>query len=604
MEECYARELLHDVKGSATLAASEQATSERPSKCRLWYNARFYSEDWRATSALLTIGDRIAALGTEAELQAAAVVATSGAACEFVDLGGRTVLPGLTDSHVHFGAYSESLEDVDLAGAQSLAEVLAIVSERAKSLPEGAWIRGGGWNKNDWKDGQGRGNGSSGSFPRAADLDAVTGNRPSALFSKDCHAIWLNSAAMRVIGKDIGLDPDLPAPPDPPGGVIARDRDGRPTGVFLDGAMAMVEPFLPTRTLADRVRVLRRGIAKVHRFGLTGIHNCEGPEMLAAFQALRDISGGRLGLRVLHHLPENNLDSAISIGLRSGMGDATLRIGAIKVFSDGSLGSRTALMYEPYLASGEKDWRGLYAREGAERSLEELFAEAFAAGFSIACHAIGDRANAMVLDAIAQAKARVGKVGKDAPEDYPPALPIRIEHAQCLRTEDVSRFAALGLIASMQPQHATSDRYMAEKFWGQDRSAQAYVFRSLLDAGVTLAFGSDAPVETPNPWKGVYAAVFRRREDEPDSEPWHAEQRLTVRETLTAYTLGAARAAGLEAELGSIAPGKLADFIVVAEDPLATPPGPELEAVLLRAARGDDFVLQTVVGGEVVYSRD
>lgn len=574
----------------------ENAQQEAP-RWRLWHNATVYAAGWRPTSSLLTIGDRIAALGPQAELQAAAAVATTGAECEFIDLGGKAVLPGLTDSHVHFVAYSESLEQVDLSGCRSLAAVLDLIAARAQSLPERAWIRGSGWNKNDWPDLGSHASSTAGGFPCAADLDGVTGGRPTAFYSKDFHAVWLNSVAMSLIGGRIGLDPDRPAPTDPPGGVILRHGDGRPAGVFLDGAMALIEPLLPTVTLDERVRALRRGIVQAHRFGLTGIHNCEGTESLTAFQVLRTLSGGRLPLRVLHHLPEESLDQAVAVGLRSGLGDATLKIGAIKVFADGSLGSQTALMFEPYSRAKEPGWRGVYAREGARRGLAELFADAFACGFSVACHAIGDKANAIVLDAIAHAAA-----GSQA-EPFRPALPVRVEHAQCLRQEDVRRFADLGVVASMQPRHATSDRYMAEEHWGPERSAQAYVFRSLLDAGVTLAFGSDAPVEVPNPWKSLYAAVTRRREDEPDSAPWHPEQGLTLREALDAHTLGAARAAGLEAELGSLAPGKLADFIVVAEDPLAASPGPNQEALLLRAAQSSDFVRNTIVGGEVVQGQ-
>ena len=520
---------------------------------RLLVNGRIYTMDagcpW--APALAISGERVLAVGDDL----LGLLAPGG---KVLDLGGRCVLPGLTDSHIHFTWYALSLQDVDLARATTLDEVLALVAERARETEPGEWVLGRRWDQERWPDRR---------FPTAADLDGVTPDHPVMLRAKSGHALVANTLALRLAGITAET-------PDPPGGRIGRDVRGYPDGMlFEDSAMELVTGTVGLPRPEETDEALREAFPNAWRVGLTAIHDVDGPPAFAAYQRLH--ARGELGLRVVKYLPTDALDCALKIGLQSGLGDDWLRVGGVKVFSDGALGPRTAAMLAPY--GGEPENAGILTVE--EDALRELTRKSVAGGLSLAVHAIGDRANRMVLDVLAD----VGGSG----------LRHRIEHVQLLHPNDVGRLAALGIVASMQPIHATQDHEMADRYWGE-RCATAYAWRSLLEAGTLLAFGSDCPVEDLNPLLGIHAAVTRRRADgSPGPEGWHPKQRLTVEEAVHAYTLGAAQAVGMADRLGSLAPGKLADLVVLDRDIFACDP----------MAIAETEVEATMIGGQFVYDQ-
>ncbi|MGQ9599977.1 MAG: amidohydrolase [Anaerolineae bacterium] len=527
----------------------------------LWHG-RVYTMDpgHPYAQAVAIAGSRVVAVGDDAQLRP--LLCPGGYA---VDLAGRTVIPGLIDAHVHFGHHCLSLYqgEVDLDQAPDKETAVARVAEIARRTPPGSWIRGGGWNKNLWPDP---------SFPTAADLDAVAPHHPVALEDKSHHAIWLNRCALEQLGITAATE-------DPPGGEILRDESGQPTGILLEKAVAWVYQSLPEPDVDTMVAALRQGIPQAHRLGLTGVHDPAPPTVLAALQALQ--AQGGLNLRVLVHIPQDNLESAMRLGIRSGLGNEMLRIGGVKIFADGALGPQTAYLLAPY--EGTADGHGLPTLSPEE--LTCLVRRAHDAGLSVVAHAIGDAANRAVLDALEQDQIARPQMA------YPPSLADRIEHVQLLHPDDLPRLARLGVVASMQPIHATSDMDMAERYWGR-RCQLAYAWRSLLDVGTTLAFGSDCPVETLDPLAGVHAAVTRRRADgRPGPEGWIPSQRITVAEAVYAYTMGAAYAAG-EAHLkGSICPGKLADLVVLSHDIFNIEPREILQT----------HVEMTVLDGQIVY---
>jgi len=523
------------------------------------YNGNIYTMDEARprAQAVAIAGNRIAAVGTEEEVRA--LLAPEG---EAVDLKGRTVVPGLTDCHVHFVEYALRLSRIDLAGAESKAEALRRVAERAKRAKPGEWLLGGGWDRNLWEGAR---------FPTRWDLDAVAPANPVALDSKDVHVLWVNSLALKLAG--ISADT-----PDPPGGEIERDEAGEPTGILKERAKELVAAVIEPPSLEAIEAALKVGIESAQRAGLVGIHDYEDERAFAAFQEL--LRRGELGLRVLMHIPVENLDAAIRLGLRTGFGNGMLRLGGVKVFADGTLGSRTAAMLEPY--EDEPENRGIVVTPKEE--LRELVRRASRAGIAVAVHAIGDRANRDVLDVFEELRQAGEGLG----------LRHRIEHVQLLHPKDVPRLARLGVIASMQPIHCTSDMEMARRHWGEKRTRWAYAWRSLLDAGTKLAFGSDCPVETLDPLAGIHAAVTRRRADgSPGPGGWHPQERIGVEEAVRAYTLGAAYASGEERIRGSISPGKLADLTVLSQDIFAIAPMAILETE----------VVATVLDGRFVYRR-
>jgi len=495
----------------------------------LLVNGRIHTGDPtrpRAT-ALAIAGERILAVGHDP----APMRDLLAPGAEVVDLGGRCVLPGLTDSHIHLSWYALGLHQLDLSTAASLDEMLALVARRASETPAGEWIVGRGWDQERWPDLR---------FPTRADLDRAAPAHPVLLRAKSYHALAANGAALSLAGIEANT-------PDPPGGRIGRDADGEPDGMLYEkSAMTMVSGLVPPPGPEEMDAALREAIPGLWRCGLTSLHDVDSIPAFAAYQRLH--ARGELGVRVIKYLPVATLDSALALGLRAGLGDDWLRVGGVKVFADGALGSRTASLLAPYV--GEPDNVGVLTIE--EETLERIARGAAAGGLPLAVHAIGDRANRMVLDVLE----RLG----------PGPLRHRIEHVQLLHPDDVGRLAARGVVGSMQPIHATQDFEMADRYWG-DRCATAYAWRSLLDAGTVLAFGSDCPVEDPNPFLGIHAAVTRRRLDgAPGPDGWQPQQRLTVAEAVKGYTLGAAWAAGLEDRAGSLAPGKLADLVVLDRD--------------------------------------
>jgi hypothetical protein len=458
-------------------------------------------------------------------------------------------------------SYGISLREIDLAGVPSLEEALARVAARAETTAAGQWLTGRGWDHTLWK---------GGDFPRRQDLDRVAPEHPVWLRRKCGHAGWANTRALAAAGITAKT-------PDPPGGAIEHEPDtGMPTGILKETAMDLVADLFEDPSLEEATSAIQVAIANAHKLGLTGVHTMEGAAAFRAFQALE--ASGALRLRILMQIPEDNLDAAIQAGLRSGFGTERLRIGGVKAFADGALGARTAYMLKAY--KGEPDNYGIAVSDADH--LNELVGKAARAGIASYIHAIGDRSNREVLDAI--------ELSRRAGEGL--HLRHRIEHTQILHPDDIPRLAELGVIASMQPIHATQDMLVADELWG-DRCAGAYAFRSLLDSGAVLAFGSDSPVEDLNVMKGIHAAVTRRRADgSPSVEGWYPEQRLSVAETVYAYTAGAAFASGEEAIRGALAPGKLADLVVLSQDIFTIDP----MAIL------DTQVVATMFDGEFVYT--
>lgn len=525
------------------------------------YNGNIRTMDAAAplVRAVAIAGDRVLATGADADMLA--LLAPQGRG---VDLQGRTVVPGLTDSHLHFLSFGLSLKQIDLAGISTLEAALARVADSAAQTPEGHWLRGRGWDHTLW---------AGGAFPTRHDLDRVAPDHPVYLRRKCGHAGWANSRALELAGVTAQT-------PDPPGGAIDRDSTGQPTGILKEKAMDLVARLFAEPSMDEAVGAIKAGMAHAHTVGLVGVHTMENATSLRAFQQLR--AAGELTMRVLMQVPEENLDAAIQMGLQSGLGDERLRIGGVKLFADGSLGARTAYMLEPY--EGEPHNCGIPVTDAGR--LRELVGKASRAGLAAFVHAIGDRANREVLDAI-EASRRAGEG---------PHLRHRIEHTQILHPDDMPRLAKLGVVASMQPIHAIQDMHMADAHWGA-RSAGAYAWRSLLDRGAVLAFGSDSPVEDLNPMKGIHAAVTRRRPDgAPGADGWYPQQRLTVTEAVYAFTAGAAYASGEEAIKGTLTPGKLADLVVLSQDIFAIDPMAILETQAVATMLDGKFVYQDPKG--------
>lgn len=485
--------------------------------------------------ALAIVNGRVAAVGTEAEVTAAV-----GDDVAAIDLRGRTVLPGFIDAHVHWASFSAQRRQLRLAPDLDLADVVRMVGEAVALETGTGWLRGRGWDQSRWE-----------RWPCAADLDAVAPDRPVALTRTDGHVLWVNSAALAAAGVTANT-------PDPPGGRIERAADGTPTGLLKENAMRLIQAVIPPPSPSERQAAMvdawpeawSRGITSCHDMGLE-----DGTALFRDLAALRD--AGELGLRFVWYLPVEQLTEAIALGLRSGLGDEWLRVGGLKLYLDGTLGSQTAELLEPY--EGQPDNRGLATWDFEEYC--DVVRRAAAAGLAVAVHAIGDAACRKALDAFA-ALSRENPRGAQ--------LRHRIEHLQLVHPADHGRLADLGVVASMQPQHVISDMALAEQYWGA-RVAYAYPWRSLLDRHAVLAFGSDAPVESLDVLAGIRAAVTRQT---PLGDPpggWQPFQRITAREAVAAYTTGAAWAGGQEWDVGCLAPGRCADLIVLDQDPLAVP---------------------------------
>ncbi|MCJ7555758.1 MAG: amidohydrolase [Gammaproteobacteria bacterium] len=480
-------------------------------------------------------------------------------AAEIIDGKGRGLLPGLIDAHGHVLWYGLAHTRVDLVGTKSLEEALQRVKAFAEAHPDHPWILGRGWNQEHWPERK---------FPTAADLDKVVSDRPVWLGRIDGHAGWANSAALNASGVNAETA-------NPHGGMLIRDEQGRPSGVLVDAAEALVGDHVPELTKAQRLEALSTATRELASFGLTGVHDA-GVDP-ASLEAFRELAGsGGLAIRIYAML--SGADYADGVPpYPFVIGDQRLLVQSIKLYLDGAMGSRGAAFMEPYKDDPENS--GLLFMQPEQ--VDALVAKWSNASYQVNVHAIGDLANKVALDAFE----RLDPVDRKR-------LRHRIEHAQVVAPEDLKRFAALGVVPSMQPVHVSSDWRMLGERMEEPRLVGAYAWRALLDDGNRIAAGSDFPVESPNPMFGLYAAVTRLDMDGEPEGGWHPDQKMTLDEALRAFTLDAAWAAHQERELGSLEKGKWADFILVDRDLYAIPP----EQIK------DVRVLGTWVAGKKVYS--
>ena len=514
----------------------------------------------RVEGSLAVRGGRIVYLGGDAGAEK-----LRGPATRVIDLAGRAATPGLIDAHSHFLGLGQALQQVDLVGTESYEEVVRKVREAAAKVPAGSWVRGRGWDQNDWPQKR---------FPTHEALSAAVPDHPVWLTRVDGHAALVNAAAMKVLG----IDAATAATKDPSGGRYLRDEAGRPTGVLIDNAKSAAEARLPQPTLEERERSLRLAARHCVELGLTTVTDMGiGDGDYRAYSALRQ--AGELPLRAAVFLTDD--EALLSRWFARGPEidrDARLTVRGVKMYIDGALGSRGAALLEPY--SDDPGNLGLLVSTGDH--LEEVARQALAKGFQVAIHAIGDRGGLVALDAMERA------LGGPRPEAR-----FRLEHSQVLRLQDIERMARLGIIASMQPTHATSDMPWAGDRVGPRRLAGAYAWRKVLNAGGKLALGSDFPVESADPRLGLYAAVTRQDLQGQPPGGWLPGEWLTREEALRGFTLDAAWSLFLDREVGSLEAGKRADVVVFGRDPMAVP-----EAEIPRAE-----IDYTLVDGQVVYER-
>lgn len=525
--------------------------------------------------ALAVTGDRIVAVGSAAEVDA-----SRGPATQVIDARGRSVLPGFNDAHLHLMVGGAQLERVALRGASSPEEFALRIGARAGSAP-GQWILGGEWDEQNW---------GTHALPTRGLIDSVTGGTPVFVTRYDLHMALANSAALERAG--VGR-----TTADPPGGVIVRDEAGEPTGILKDAAMALVSRTVPPPSADERARVATRALRHLAALGITSVQDMNpGYDDIDAYAALERkgaltarIFAAPLATEWAEREAHRRAAAAFGAEAASAAGASTtdaavpfLRVAGVKGFADGSLGSTTAYFFEPYLDA--PDTNGLLCGEMQPLAcVRSRFVEADRAGQQLRIHGIGDRAISILLDLFEQVVEANGSRDRR----------LRIEHAQHVAAGDFDRFAHLGVIASVQPYHVIDDGRWAEKRIGVERARRTFAFRTFLDRGVPLAFGTDWPVAPPNPMLGLYAAMTRATLDGLRPGGWLPEQRISMAEAIEAYTLGAAYAEFQEREKGSIAPGKLADLVVLDGDPLALAPD----------AVRDVRVEMTVVGGRVVYDR-
>jgi predicted amidohydrolase YtcJ len=541
------------------LGARTQPPSPGPSGCvpdLMVLGGRIYtvnpSQPW--AEALAVCGDRIVAVGASAD-----IARLAGPSTRCIDLKGRTVLPGFNDSHVHLIGGARELVEVDLRHAKSPQEAAALVGAFARTQKRGRWILGGFWDHESWP-GQ--------ALPTHELIDALTPDNPILIQRIDGHVAVANLLALRMAG----ITRDTPAPD---GGAIVRDRSGEPTGILKDAAIALVTRLVPPPTLEETMAKARAGLGHAASLGVTTVQDMTASATeLRAYQELR--ARGELPVRIVAH-QNHDVDGLVASGIASGLGDDWIRIGGLKLFADGAMGSGTAALFEPY--ADDPCTSGLLIHP--PDVLEKLMFDGDAAGFQLVVHAIGDRANALVLDILEKLQRERGV------RDRRP----RIEHAQVVRDSDKARFRALGAIASIQPSHCIDDMRWAEKRIGPERLSIAYSLGSFVDAGARIAFGTDWFVEPLDPMLGLYAAVTRQFPDGTPEGGWFPEERLTLQQAVEFYTVGSAYAEFAESRKGRLAPGYLADFVALSKAIFDLPPR---ELLTTRP-------VLTVVGGTIAY---
>ena len=540
-------------------AACRQGTPSRAAdlvivNARIWTGVATQPD----AQALAAVDGRVAAIGTTEGLSA-----WRGPTTRVIDAAGARVLPGFNDSHVHFMGGGMQLDNVDLRQAPSPQAFAASIGDRARQTPAGEWILGGDWDDQLW---------DPPSLPTRQLIDPVSPATPVFVNRFDGHMAVANSAALKLAGVTA-------ATPDPPGGVIVRDAAGTPTGLLKDAAMALVNRVVPPFTPARRTQALARALDHAASLGVTSVRDM-GPDAgdLAAYADFAE--SGRLTVRISAAPPELHWADQAKLGIRRGFGTPFFRLGAVKGFADGSLGSTTAYFFEPYADAPAS--RGLLADEMIPiEGMRGRLAGADAAGLQLCVHAIGDEAISIVLDLFADVATANGARDRR----------FRIEHAQHVAPKDFDRFAALGVIAAVQPYHAIDDGRWAERRIGPERIKTTYPFRTFLDKGVRLALGSDWPVAPLSPLLGIYAAVTRATLDGKHPDGWVPAEKITVEDAVRAYTAGSAYAEFADTEKGTLAPGSLADLVILSEDIFSIAP----------ARIRDVKVRTTVVGGRVVY---
>jgi predicted amidohydrolase YtcJ len=516
--------------------------------------------------AIAVVGDRIAAVGTNEEIQK-----WVGPKTRTIDAQGKTVLPGLIDAHVHFVTGGFDISGVQLKDAATPEEFVRRIGDHAKKISKGEWIVGGTWDHENWP---------GAPLPSREWIDKTTPDNPVFVSRYDGHMALANSLALKLAG----VTRDTPVPS---GGEIVKDKNGEPTGLLKDAAMGLVFRVIPDATEEQRTRAVRAALKEAARFGVTSVHDISSAEDVRLYQKL--LGRGELTARIYCITPLPQWQAPAQAGLAAKFGTDWIHLGALKGFADGSLGSTTALFFEPF--TDAPNTSGLpNEMMFPEGNMLKMALGADAAGLQLAIHAIGDKAIRIILDVYAEVEKQHGR--RDAASDSPNAARRwRIEHAQHVHPDDFAKFAKLGVIASMQPYHAIDDGRWAEKRIGHERCKTTYAFRTFLDQGVKLAFGSDWTVAPLNPMTGIYAAVTRATLDGKNPGGWFPEQRITLAEAIEAYTMGSAYAEFGNKEKGSITAGKLADIVVLDSDLFALAP----EKIK------DAKVMTTVVGGRIVF---
>lgn len=541
------------------LPERNQAQS-RPAADLIITNAKIWTVDKSlpTAQAVAVLGDRIVAVGSNTEVDAWRAPHT-----HVIDAGGKLLLPGFNDAHVHFVSGGMQLDNIQLNDATTPEEFARRIGERARVTAKGEWIVGGNWDETKW---------NPPNMPTKELIDAVTPDTPVFVSRYDGHMGLANSVALRLAGITAKT-------PDPPGGTIVRDAQGNPTGALKDAATDYIDKVIPPLTHDQRLKIVKRALAHAASVGVTSVqHMVASNEDIAVYSEL--LQRDELTTRIYVAPSITHVDDLAKLGIGHAFGGPYLRIGALKAFADGSLGSGTAYFYEPFLNQGNN--RGLLSDEMQPISLmRDRYMKADAAGLQICTHAIGDEGISTILDLYSEVIKKHGEADRR----------LRIEHAQHMAAKDFERFAQLHVIASVQPYHAIDDGRFAESHIGHERASRTYAFRTFLDHGVRLAFGTDWEVAPLDPLLTVYAAVTRATLDGRNPNGWFPEQKLSVAEAIEAYTMGSAYAEFQEKEKGSITPGKLADMVLLSDDIFSIVPEK------IREVR----VLKTFVGGRLVF---